>query len=68
MGGQPSFVMLNFNVTLSHSTFEFNLRAGSTFSVPVCNVSPRHWVNKAGATRLTRSDFRLNLIFLKGQR
>ena len=53
-----------------------NFRAGSTFPVPVHTVSPGHWVNKAGrhsiglagATRLTRSDFRLNLLLLKGQR
>ena len=25
----------------------FNFRAGSTFLVPVCTVSPGHWVNKA---------------------
>ena len=25
-----------------------NLRAGSTFPVLVCTVSPGHWVNKAG--------------------
>ena len=24
-----------------------NIRAGSTFPVPVCTVSPGHWVNKA---------------------
>jgi len=24
-----------------------NFRAGSTFPVPVCTVSPGHWVNKA---------------------
>ena len=51
-----------------------NFRAWSTFLVPVCTASPGHWVNKAdtqrlaGATRLTRSDFRLNLLLLKGQR
>ena len=46
-----------------------NFRSGSTFPVPVCNVSPGHRVNQAdGATRLTRSDFRLNLLLLKGQR
>jgi len=51
-----------------------NFRAGSTFPVPVCAVSPGNWVNKAdtqglaGATRLTRSDFRLNLLLRKGQR
>ena len=52
-----------------------NFRAGSTFPVPGCTVSPGHWVKKsrhligqAVATRLTRSDFRLNLLLLKGQR
>ena len=49
-----------------------NFRAGSIFQVPVCTVFPGHWVIKhliglAGATRLTRSDFRLNLLLLKGQ-
>ena len=53
-----------------------HFRARSTFSVPVCTVSPRRWVNKAlnrtsqciaSASRLTRSDFRLNLLLLKGQ-
>ena len=29
----------------SRSTF--NLRAGSTFPVPVCTISPELWVNKA---------------------
>ena len=24
-----------------------NFRAGSTFPIPVCTVSPRHWINKA---------------------
>ena len=52
-----------------------NFRAGSTFPVSVCTVSPGHWVIKAdtqfglgGATRLMRSDFRLNLLLLKGER
>ena len=46
-----------------------NFRAVSTFPVPVCTVSPGLWVDKAlaGATRLTWSDFRLNLLLLKGQ-
>ena len=44
----------------------WNLRAGSTFPVPVCTVPHGHWVNKAdnqlaGATRLTRSDFMLRI-------
>ena len=51
-----------------------NFRAGSIFPVPVCTVSPGHRVNKAdtqyglaGVARLTRSDFRFNLLLLKGQ-
>ena len=36
-----------------------NFRAGSIFPVPI---------GLAGATRLMRSDFRLNLLLLKGQR
>ena len=51
------------------SVVHFNFRAGSTFPVPVCTVSPGLWVDKAlaGATRLTWSDFRLNLLLLMGQ-
>ena len=49
-----------------------NLRAGSTFQVPVCTVSPRHSIGLAGTTRLTRSDFMLHigadLLLSKGQR
>ena len=49
-----------------------NCRAGSTFPVRVFTVSPGHWVNNAigmaGATRLTWSHFRLNLLLLKGRR
>ena len=51
-----------------------HFQAGSTFPGPVCTVSPGHWLNKsrhsiglAGATRLTREDFRMNLLLLKGQ-
>ena len=36
---------INFQCTGSRSTFEFPGR--STFPVPVCTVSPGHWVNKA---------------------
>ena len=52
---------------------QLNFRAGSTFTVPDCTISPGHRVNEAdtiglaGSTRLTRSDFRLNLLLLKGQ-
>ena len=28
-----------------------NFQAGSTFPVPVCTVSPGHWVNKAGTQK-----------------
>ena len=48
-----------------------NFRAGSTFLVLVCTETPGHWVNKAGlagATRLTWSDFRFNLLLLKDQK
>ena len=48
-----------------------NFRAGSMFPAPVCTVSPGHQVNKQilnRTSRLTRSDFRLNLLVLKGQR
>ena len=45
-----------------------NLRAGSTFPVSVCTVSPGLWVKKSrhsiglfGATRLTQSDFMLHI-------
>ena len=41
-----------------------NLRAGSTFPVPVCTVSPGLWVSKA--VRLYAS-YRLNLLLSKGQ-
>ena len=47
----------NHQFTGSRSTLEFPSR------VPNCPVSPGHW-----ATRLTRSDFRLNLLLLKGQK
>ena len=34
-------------MTLSQAAVvHFNFRAGSTFPVPVCTVSPGHWVNK----------------------
>ena len=60
---------------LRAAVVHLNFRAGSTSPVPVCTVSPGHWVIKAdtqyiwlaGATRLTRSDFKLNLLLLKGQ-
>ena len=50
------------------AVLHLNFQAGSTFPVPVCTVLLGHWVNKAhsiglaGAVRLTRSDFRLNLL------
>ena len=53
-----------------------NLRAGSTFQVPVCTESSGHWVikaedysrcNKFDAVRLYTS-YRLNLLLLKGQK
>ena len=61
------------------AVIHLNLRAGSTFPVPVCTVSPGLWVNisrhsigLADATRLTRLDFMLyigaDLLLPKGQR
>ena len=38
-----------------------NLRAGLTFPVPVCTVSPGLWVNKADTQWLTRSDCMLHI-------
>ena len=38
-----------------------NLRAGSTFPVPVCTVSPILWVKKADNQSRTRSDFMLHI-------
>jgi len=32
---------------LRSAVVHLNFRAGSTFPVPVCTVSPGHWVNKA---------------------
>ena len=60
--------------TGSRSTFEFPSRVnlyGPSFTLSF-TVSPGHWVNKAecrpsiglaGAKRLTRSDFMLNLLY-----
>ena len=41
-------VTLNIGCTLytRAAVVHLNFRAGSTFSVPVCIVSPGHWVNK----------------------
>ena len=37
------------SISLSRApVVHLNFRAGSTFPVPVCTVSPRHWLNKAG--------------------
>ena len=49
-----SFLVLPVYYTRA-AVLHLNFRAGSTFPVPVC-------------TRSTRSDFRLNLLLLKGQR
>ena len=75
----PVSVTLNFHSgkkrisTFPGSRITLNFRAGSTFPVPVCTASPGHWVQTlnstiASATRLTQSDFRLNLLLMKGQR
>jgi len=38
-----------YKATLSRAAVvHLNFRAGSTFPVPVCTVSPGNWVNKAG--------------------
>ena len=50
---------LNWPYISRTAVVRLNFRAGSTFPVNVGLV---------GATRLTRSDFRLNLLLLKGQR
>ena len=57
------FILQHVNVT-GPALVHWNFRAGSTFPIPVCTQSP----GPAGATRLTRSDFRWNLLLLKGQR
>ena len=61
-----------FPSTPRTAVVHLNVRAGSTFSVPDCIAQTlgkwsRHSIGLAGATRLTRSDFRLNLLLLKGQ-
>ena len=48
------------------SIVHLNFRAGSIFLLPACTVSPGHSIGLAGATRLTRSDFRLNLLLQMG--
>jgi len=67
-------LLIKYNSPLPRAAV-VHFRAGSTFPGPVYTVSPGHWLNKskhliglAGATRLTRSDFRMNLLLLKGQR
>ena len=54
-------------------TFEFpsrvNLSCPSLYCIArTLGKYSRHSIGLAGATRLTRSDFRLNLLLLKGQR
>ena len=66
------------NAITQAAVVHLNFRAGSTFPVSVCTVSPgliKQTLNigLAGATRLTRSDFMLhasyglNLLLPKGQ-
>ena len=56
--------------TGSRSTFEFpsrvNLSGPSLYCIAQTLI--KHSMGLAGATRLKRSDFRLNLLLLKGQR
>ena len=67
------YVQFSLICTGSRSTFEFpsgvNLSGPSLYCIPwTLGNKCRHSIGLAGATRLTRSDFRLNLLLLKGQR
>ena len=49
---------------------QLNFRAGSAFPVPVCTVSPGHWVNTVDLNRTSRCNkvdavrlYRLNLLY-----
>ena len=55
------FSSLCFTPKTRTAIVHLNFRAGSIFPVPVLSTG------LAGATRLTRSDIRLNLLLLKGQ-
>jgi len=61
-----SFFFADHTSASRAAVVHLNFLAGSTFPIPVCTVSPGHWVNNR--TRLTWSDFRLNLLLLKVQR
>ena len=70
---QPCIFFVKFTITGSRSTFEFPSRVN--FSGPSLHCIARtlgkwsrHSIGIAGATKLTRSDFRLNLLLLKGER
>ena len=68
-----AFVGPIVNLTCTQAAVVYlNLRAGSTFPVPVCTVSPGHSIGLASATILTRSDFIFHigadLLLPKGQR
>ena len=42
------FVLLNSSSIIPRAdVVHLNIQAGSTFPVPICTVSPGHWVNKA---------------------
>ena len=65
---QKSCIKLGRTYTGSRSIFEFPSRVN--LSGPSLYCIPGRWLNKAGlagAARLTRADFRLNLLLLKGQ-
>ena len=47
MGVMYMYTEVDPKETLSRAAVvHLNFRAGSTFPVPVCTVSPGHWVNK----------------------
>jgi len=67
-----SFNQINVKTAKSWAAVvHLNFRAGSTFLVPVCTVSPGHWVNKKTLNRTSRRNkvdaVRLNLLLLEGQ-
>ena len=58
------FLTFHNKTNTQAAVVDLNFRVGSTLPVPVCTVSPGHWVNKADTQSLTRSDFSLNLLLL----
>ena len=52
---KTDFVLLNSSSIIPRADVEhLNIQAGSTFPVPICTVSPGHWVNKADTHRASR--------------